>query len=90
VRPAAQAVSTADKGSKSQGATLPEEIRKGRLYKNGHKPQFDLRAAALFQLTGKDLTQIDGIDVLTATTILSETGSDMTRWQDENHFVSWL
>jgi len=73
----------------SQGATLPGEIRKGRLYKKGHKPQFDLRAD-LFHLTGKDLTQIDGIDVLTATTILSETGSDMTRWQDENHFVSWL
>jgi transposase len=73
----------------SQGATLPEETRKGRLYKKGHKPQFDLRAE-LFRLTGKDLTRIDGIDVLTATTILSETGSDMTRWQDENHFVSWL
>lgn len=73
----------------SQGATLPEEIRKGRLYKKGHKPQFHLRAE-LFRLTGKDLTQIDGVDVLTATTIISETGSDMTRWQDENHFVSWL
>lgn len=73
----------------SQGASLPEETRKGRLYKKGHKPQFDLRAG-LFRLTGKDLTQIDGIDVLTATTILSETGWDMSRWKDESHFVSWL
>lgn len=73
----------------SHGATLPEETRRGRLYKKGHKPQFDLRAE-LFRLTGKDLTQIDGIDVLTATTILSETGWDMSRWVDEGHFVSWL
>jgi transposase len=41
-------------------------------------------------MTGTDLTQIDGIDVLTATTILSEAGSDMSKWEDEDHFVSWL
>jgi transposase len=41
-------------------------------------------------MTGTDLTQIDGIDVMTATTILSEAGSDMSKWQTENHFVSWL
>ena len=41
-------------------------------------------------MTGKDLTQIDGIDVMTATTILSEVGSDMSKWKTENHFVSWL
>ena len=37
-----------------------------------------------------DLTQIDCIDVMTATTILSEAGSDMSKWETENHFVSWL
>jgi len=41
-------------------------------------------------MTGKDLTQIDGIDVMTATTILSEVGWDMSKWKTENHFVSWL
>ena len=75
---------------RTQGASLPEETRKGRLQKNkGNKPQFDLRAE-LFRMTGTDLTQIDGIDVLTATTILSEAGSDMSKWEDEDHFVSWL
>jgi transposase len=75
---------------RSQGATLPEEKRKDRLQKKkGHKPQFDLRAE-LFRMTGTDLTQIDGIDVLTAATILSEVGWDMTKWKDEHHFVSWL
>jgi transposase len=44
----------------------------------------------LFRMTGVDLTQIDCIDVMTATTILSEAGSDMSKWETEHHFVSWL
>ena len=75
---------------RSAGAPLPEESRKNRLLKKkGHKPQFDLRAG-LFRLSGTDLTQIDGIDVRTAATILSEAGWDMSKWKDEDHFVSWL
>lgn len=75
---------------RSQGATVPEEKRKDRLQKKkGNKPQFDLRQQ-LFRIAGTDLTQIDGIDVMTAATILSEAGSDMIRWKDEHHFVSWL
>jgi transposase len=75
---------------RSQGAPLPEEKRKDRLQKKkGNKPQFDLRQQ-LFRMTGTDLTKIDGIDVMTAATILSEAGWDMTKWKDEHHFVSWL
>jgi hypothetical protein len=75
---------------RSQGASLPQEKRKERLRKKkGNKPQFDLRAE-LFRMTGTDLTRIDGIDVITAMTILSEAGWDMSKWKDEDHFVSWL
>jgi transposase len=75
---------------RSQGAPLPEEKRKTRLRKKkGNAPQFDLRAE-LFRMTGTDLTKMDAIDVLTATTILSEAGWDMSKWETENHFVSWL
>ena len=75
---------------RSQGTRLPEEMRKGRLQKKkGNRPQFDLRAE-LFRMTGTDLTQIDGLDVMTAMTILSEAGWDMSKWADEDHFVSWL
>jgi len=74
---------------RSQGAPLPEEKRKDRLQKKGNKPQFNLRQQ-LFRITGTDLTQIDGIDVMTATTIFSEVGWDMIKWKDEDHFVSWL
>jgi transposase len=41
-------------------------------------------------MTGTDLTQIDGIDVRTAATVISEAGWDMSKWRTENHFVSWL
>src|SRR5215470_3729500 len=75
---------------RSHGAPLPEEKRKRRLKKTkGNKPQFDLRTG-LFHLSGTDLTQIDGIDVMTASSILSEAGWDMSKWPDEDHFVSWL
>ena len=76
---------------RSQGASLPQEKRKERLRKKkkGNAPQFDLRTE-LFRMTGADLTQIDGIDVTTAMTILSEAGSDMSKWKTEHHFVSWL
>ena len=75
---------------RSHGAPLPEEKRKERLKKKkGNKPQFDLRGG-LFRLTGTDLTRIDSIDVMTATTIVSEAGYDMSKWETEHHFVSWL
>src|SRR5437870_13679113 len=67
---------------RSQGAPLPEEKRKGRLKKKrANKPQFDLREG-LFRMTGTDLTRIDGIDVMTAMTIISEAGWDMSKWPD--------
>ena len=75
---------------RSAGANLPEEKRKERLKKKkGNKPRFDLRAG-LFRMTGTDLTRIDGLDVMTAITILSEAGCDMSKWETEDHFVSWL
>ena len=75
---------------RSQGAVLPEEERKGRRRKKkGNTPQFDLRPG-LFRMSGTDLTRIDSIDVMTATTILSEVGWDMSKWATEDHFVSWL
>jgi transposase len=75
---------------RSAGANPPEEKRKERLKKKkGNKPLFDLRTG-LFRMTGTDLTRIDGIDVMTAMTILSEAGWDMSKWKTEDHFVSWL
>ena len=74
---------------RTEGATLPEETRKARRKKKKGNPQFNLREE-LFRMTGTDLTQIDGIDVMTAMTVLSEVGWDMSKWKTENNFVSWL
>ena len=44
----------------------------------------------LFQMSGVDLTIIEGIDETTALTVLSETGTDMSKFPSEKNFVSWL
>ena len=54
----------------------------------GNMPKFDLKTE-LNRVNGVDLTTIDGIDVMTAETILSEIGADMSRFKTEQHFVSW-
>jgi transposase len=45
----------------------------------------------MHELTGVvDLSQIDGISPYTALKLLSEIGTDMSRWATEKHFTSWL
>jgi transposase len=41
-------------------------------------------------MAGVDLTTIEGIEEGTALVILSEIGTDMTRWPSGKHFCSWL
>jgi transposase len=62
---------------------------KRRRKAGSHTPQFDL-GRELHRISGVDLTRIDGIDVGVAQTVISEVGFDMTRWQTEAHFASWL
>jgi len=52
-------------------------------------PKFDLRTQ-LFKMCGVDLTRIDGIDLTTALAVISETGTDMSRFPTVGHFASWL
>jgi len=41
-------------------------------------------------MTGVDFTAIDGLNVLTVQTIISEVGLDPTRFPNVKHFTSWL
>ena len=37
-----------------------------------------------------DLTRIDGIDGFTVLKVISEIGTDLTKWPSAKHFASWL
>jgi transposase len=52
-------------------------------------PAFDLRLY-LYQMTGVDLTQIEGVNTLTVQTLISEIGTDMSKFPSLKHFTSWL
>jgi hypothetical protein len=54
-----------------------------------NEPRFELRTP-LHHLTGVDLSQLDGIGPYNALRLLSEIGTDMTRWPTDKHFTSWL
>ena len=75
---------------RSKGAPdTPANKRKKAKKPRGNEPQLDLQAE-LERVCGVDLTSIDGINVMTAFTVISEVGTDMSRFQDEYHFTSWM
>ena len=65
----------------------PAPNGKKRNQKNA--PRFDVQGQ-LYRMTGVDLTRIDGVDAYTALKVISETGTDMTKWPSAKHFASWL
>ena len=71
----------------SGGAPPGEQPRKNRI--QGNAPRFDVRSH-LYRMTGVDLTRINGVDAYTALKVISEVGTDMTRWPTAKHFASWL
>ena len=54
-----------------------------------HDPAFDVRTA-LYLMLGLDLTELEGLDERNALTLISELGTDMTKWPTLKHFTSWL
>jgi transposase len=62
--------------------------------KDLHKPRrnelkFDLRTE-LYRIFGVDLTEIPGVNAITAHTLLAEVGPDLSRFANASAFVSWL
>ena len=57
--------------------------------RSANEPRFDVRAA-LYYVTGVDLTALDGIQAVTALVVVSEIGLDMSRFPTVKHFCSWL
>ena len=74
---------------------LSREIPEAPIPKPKHRTKqpnevnFDVRAA-MYQLTGTDLTQIHGIGPFLALRLVAECGTDLSRWKTAKHFTSWL
>jgi transposase len=77
-------------GTMRRASELPALAKQTRVRgKKPHDPQFDVREA-LYRATGVDLTAIEGIDAIHALTLVSELGTDFTKWPTVKHFTSWL
>jgi transposase len=65
---------------------IPQTRRK-KTYKN--RVAYNL-SAYLNKRLGVDVTEVSGISEISILTILSEAGTDMSKWKNEHHFTSWL
>jgi len=72
---------------KSAGEQLPARPRQRK--HSSHEPTFDMRNL-LYRVAGVDLTQIDGVGGHLALGLISEIGTDMSKWPTDKHFASWL
>jgi transposase len=72
---------------RSGGKPLPYRPRRRK--REANEPRFNARAR-LYGVCGVDLTAVEGLDETTALVLLSEIGTDMSRWPSLKHFCSWL
>lgn len=68
---------------------IPEIAPIKRKAQTKHKISFNL-TSYLNHILEVDVTKVCGISEITAMTILSEVGTDMSKWKTEHHFTSWL
>jgi transposase len=56
-----------------------------------NKPDIDNLGGEMLKIfDGRDATSLSGITDYTWMQLLSETGTDLTKWETEKHFTSWL
>jgi hypothetical protein len=68
---------------------LPKRTKKRPYQRQHYEPAFNLRKE-LYRVFGADLTDVPGISAVTAHTILSEIGPDLTQFRNASAFASWL
>ena len=74
----------------TQELSQPEKLNKPKPIRH-HKPNIDDLYLKLMQLTGgKDASQITGLTDSTLLQVISEVGTDLSRFPTEKHFTSWL
>jgi transposase len=74
---------------KQDRALPPLKPRPGAAGRKPNEPHFDVRTA-LYYVVGIDLTEIEGIGPMTALTIISEIGPEVSKFATVKHFCSWL
>jgi transposase len=70
-------------------AELPKLPKAKRGSRSKNEPTYNARAE-LYRITGVDLVAVQGLSASLAQTIISEVGTDMSRFPTEKHFCSWL
>ena len=68
---------------------LPPLRPKARPKRRVNSPGFDVRTA-LYHVVGLDLTEIEGVSELTALTLISEIGPEVSKFATVKKFCSWL
>jgi transposase len=65
--------------------------KKNKKCRQKNDPEFDVKAFAFQMTNGVDLSQIEGVNINTILTMMSETGFELkTKFKTANHFTSWL
>jgi transposase len=85
--PTPEAAANDNNDPNRNGGSKNEKKPRTKAQKN--QPKFNLEAE-FTRIFGVNLKSIDGVDVMTIATFISELGTDMTRWRTESHLVSWL
>ena len=74
----------------TKDAPEPENLSKPKQIRS-NKPEIDDFHLLMTKLTGgKDVTAIAGINDYSLLKIISEIGTDLTKFKNEKHFTSWL
>src|SRR5665648_105437 len=74
--------------SKNEGV-IPDIPKSRRKVSSKHKVPFNL-TAYLKEILEVDVTEVFGISEISTLTMMSEVGTDMTKWKTEHNFTSWL
>ena len=67
----------------------PPTARAKKGSKSKNKPSYNARAH-LLRILGVDIVEVTGISESIAQTVISEIGTDMSRFPSSKHFCSWL
>ena len=73
----------------TDAANKQEEQKPAQKKKNKNTPSFDIRKP-LKRIHGVDVVAIYGMSEVAALEVLAETGTNLSKWPNEKHFVSWL